>query len=557
MGGFALNNVAFFLFGVLTALVLAAAAACPFYFRMKKKLSEYKFKSAIIDSIPHYIAADNTDGEDIFANDAAYRMIGAEKGAPLTKEQVHDEKTLSFMKEAAFPIALRDGVWSGECVIRRSDGEKLDVKQSIFPVYDRGGHRLGSATIMLDITEEKLLQRALSIKSSLLESSQDFIVAADTDFKIIYANPGAYKMTGYSSEEVGLDITPDLVHDTSTTERVLRGFESAIRGNVVIGESRLIKKDGTRIEVQSQIFPIYSSNRKSVGIGCIMRDISDLKKYQREMLVKSAIIESSRDFIAATDRNMNCVYGNPGAYTMSGYSPEEIGLDIGPDRMHDEKTAEKIKAACYNSIFHGIAWQDESEFICKDGTIIDIQQQLFPLKDENGEITGTGTIIRDISDIKAAQQMLSDVNRRYEIALSASSSGIWDVDLKNSVVTYDQNTALLFGLDILKKKILLSDLLDVLRPSLSDNPYSSVSDFCDVLTGDLSGSSDPLDFSLGGPGEGGCLLRCHRKTLMGEDGTPLRTVCMVTDITHCAELERENELLRKELEDTLKAGGAG
>ncbi len=277
--------------------------------------------------------------------------------------------------------------------------------------------------------EKEGLQQLLGIQSAILDASGDFIVACDTNFKTIYANPGAYKMTGYTFEEIGYNFSPEIVHSPEDAEWVRKAQALALEKGFAQGETELITKDGRKIDVQQQYFALRDAEGNVFGVGMVARDVSMLRGYARDLLTKSAIIDSSDDFIAATDVNMNCIYGNPGVYAMSGYDPDDIGLDIGPPRMHDEETAKKIGAACMDVINNGVKWQGESEFICSDGRILNIQQKLFPLKDEKGRITGTGTIIRDFTEIRAAQDEAAKMLGVLKNILNAMDANIYVSDL--------------------------------------------------------------------------------------------------------------------------------
>ena len=242
------------------------------------------------------------------------------------------------------------------------------------------------------------------IQASILNSSRDFIIACDKSFRAIYANPYAYELSEYSPEEIGLAFMPELLHSEEDALKTRLLVEKAFAEGSAQGNAVLISKSGKHYDVEQHFFAIHDSLGELQGAGLIIRNITELRISQRELMIKSAIIDSADDFIAAADSSLNCIYANPAAYTLSGYLPEEIGMDIGPSRIYDEATQQKTKAAWDNIVRHGNPWQWDADFIKKDGSRLHVQQKIFPLHDETGQISGGGTIITDLTKVKRAQE---------------------------------------------------------------------------------------------------------------------------------------------------------
>ncbi len=134
--------------------------------------------------------------------------------------------------------------------------------------------------------------------------------------------------------------------------------------------------------------------------------------------LESAILQNTDSFIAVIDAELHVIYCNPGAYRMSGYTPEEVGLDLGPRRIYDDETSARIIDALRYAVRHG-HWQGEAEMIRRDGTRLPVEQQLFSIRD--GEKIYVGTIMRDVSKIKEAQRELLRAKEQAEEANRAKS----------------------------------------------------------------------------------------------------------------------------------------
>ncbi len=282
---------------LLCALVVLLLAAALILLWQNRRLSRQKHglehTAALIESAPYYIAYDDEAASDLYANQAAYKLIGQKPGSPLVKEDTHDEKGMRLLRDVAFPAVEKHGAWEGENQLRHSDGHMIDVQQFVFPVLDKHGRRLGLGTLMRDITEEKKLRHSLDIQYALLNSSNDFIVALDSGLNIIYANPAAYTMSGYTKEEIGLDFTPEMFHSPATSKLVRDGWQQAIQGHPVEIESEFIRWDGTRMEVTHKIFAIRNEKGDMLGVGSILNDITELKKTQAALVEARDAAESS------------------------------------------------------------------------------------------------------------------------------------------------------------------------------------------------------------------------------------------------------------------------
>ena len=264
-----------------------------------KKLNSMLLKlehiAALIDSAPYYIAYDDEDSSDLYANPAACRMVGRPVNKPLVKNEVHDDEGVRILKEEAFPAVEKHGEWVGENRILHTDGHLIDVQQFVFTVKDKSGKVIGMGTLMRDITEEKAMRREIDIQSSIINSSGNFILALDTNMKIVYASPGVYEMSGYSRDEIGLDFTPALFHRPETVEEVFQKRAAALDEDIFEIESEFIRKDGSEFDVLHRFFTIKDKSGNVIGAGGILSDISEFKRTQNELMAaKEAAEDASR-----------------------------------------------------------------------------------------------------------------------------------------------------------------------------------------------------------------------------------------------------------------------
>ena len=279
---------------IIIALLIITINFAIRFKELKKTIAKLEYFEALVDSAPVYIAYDNLDSKDMYANLAAWEMVGKPVGKALSKEEVHGDEGVRILQEEAFPAVDETGVWLGDNVIVHSDGRLIDVQQFAFIVKNKAGEKLGVATLMRDTTEEKAMQRELDIQSSIINSSGNFILALDTNMNIVYASPGVYEMSGYDRDEIGLDFSPALFHRPETVENVFFRREAALEEeNIFEIESEFIRKDGSEIDVMHRFFNVKDKDGQVIGAGGILSDISELKNIQRELIAAKEEAEAA------------------------------------------------------------------------------------------------------------------------------------------------------------------------------------------------------------------------------------------------------------------------
>lgn len=168
----------------------------------------------------------------------------------------------------------------------------------------------------------------------------------------------------------------------------------------------------------------------------------------------ASIIESSDDAIIAKNLDGIVTSWNRAAEIIFGYTAAEmIGRSIEqivpPDRRHEMRTIlERIKAG--DRIHHFETLRQR-----KDGGVIPVSLSISPILNEKGRVIGAAKIVRDISDRRATESRLAEIERRYGSALAASAIGTWRIDLEAGTASRDSRACRLLGLpeDLLESSL--------------------------------------------------------------------------------------------------------
>ena len=177
--------------------------------------------------------------------------------------------------------------------------------------------------------------------ASLVESSDDAIVAKDPQGIIQTWNRGAQRLYGYQAHEVigrsaMLLLPPDRANEEGEILARIRAGE-----RVDHLETTRMRKDGTRISVSLTISPIRDAEGAIVGASHIARNITERTLLEAATAQLAAIVSSSDDAIVSKSLDGIILTWNIGAERLYGYTAQEacwrhMSMLLPPDRPDEE-----------------------------------------------------------------------------------------------------------------------------------------------------------------------------------------------------------------------------
>lgn len=141
----------------------------------------------------------------------------------------------------------------------------------------------------VDLTEHKRLEKELRLSEEkyrqLTETAPDWIWEIDLDGKVLYSNPSAKQLTGYTSEELTGRMASDFIHHDNI-EDLKKLIHNCIiqRSGWHNHEGYWIHKDGSIRVFEAGAVPLLDENNKVIAFRGIARDISERKKLETERL---------------------------------------------------------------------------------------------------------------------------------------------------------------------------------------------------------------------------------------------------------------------------------
>jgi diguanylate cyclase (GGDEF)-like protein/PAS domain S-box-containing protein len=246
-------------------------------------------KSAIIESALDCIITIDHEGRIVEFNPAAeatFRywrsdVIGARMSDLIIPPSLREEHRAGFARY----LETGEGPILGkrlELTGMRSDGTEFPVELTVTSVELPGRPPLFTAYVR-DITERRHAEEERNQLASIVESSGDAIISTDLEGRILSWNAGAEKIYGYTRDEaIGQNVSmlvPEEDRNSSTDM-----FDRLEQGERIEHfETARMRKNGTRMDVSLNLFPIKDGSGQTVSLSSIGRDISERKRAEQQI----------------------------------------------------------------------------------------------------------------------------------------------------------------------------------------------------------------------------------------------------------------------------------
>jgi two-component system NtrC family sensor kinase len=218
-------------------------------------------------------------------------------------------------------------------------------------------------------------------------------------------------------------------------------------------EYHVLRKDSSRILIETSVSVIKGGNGEPKGLVAVARDITE-RKWMEEALRDSEerfrrLVDHAPDIIFRWSVEKGLEYVSPVVSAITGYSVEELmvdpklGLKLARGRNSDlVQTYERV-------VEHGITESTrELTFIRKDGKRAYLDVRVQAVRNEEGEIIAFEGIMRDITERRKMEEALKRSEQNYRVLFESTIDGMFVVDVETmKVVLANQTMARMVGSD--------------------------------------------------------------------------------------------------------------
>jgi PAS domain S-box-containing protein len=268
---------------------------------------------------------------------------------------------------------------------------------------------------------ELTLRKNEEMYETFFNANEDIIFLKDENFKYVFVNDAIaslfqkskIKMIGKTDEELAPN---ELIKPCKSSDLKVIDTHNTVRVEEKLGDKYY----------ETTKFPV-SLNNNQIGVGGIIRDISENKKAEERERFIAGITAAVSDAIIATDLNYKITYINQRAEDLYGYTIDEVigkstNIVYAIDNIHEfEKKVREV-------ILRGEKFVGELLQKKKDGTTFMAEMKAQPMLDENNNIIAYIGIQRDITQRKNYETQILEQEQRFRNLANSGTALIWTAD---------------------------------------------------------------------------------------------------------------------------------
>jgi PAS domain S-box-containing protein len=337
-------------------------------------------------------------------------------------------------------------------------------------------------------TEVELAQLALSESeqrwATTLASIGDAVIATDTSDKITFMNTVAEQLTECTLNEARGKPVQEIfrVINEFTRRNVEDPVARVIEKGMIDGLTNLtilVRKNGTEVAIDHSGAPIRDKDGKTTGVVLVFRDITERKKLEKEAHRLLGAVQQERDKISSLLNSINdevWFADTEKRYTLANPSAiKEFKLDSSAQSINVEKyrpdgSPRPVEEAPSLRALKGEIVKNQEEIIRTpaSGELRYRQVSSAPVRDSEGNIIGSVSVVRDITELKQLQNRLQEHAENLEKLVEERTKQLKDSERLAAI----GQTAGMVGHDIRNPLQAISGDLYLIREELRSMPKS-------------------------------------------------------------------------------------
>lgn len=319
-------------------------------------------------------------------------------------------RKLSLEDRARLHMAIRDLVHGEPQVLTRlqvgsdSAAHVYDVHLIQLDVSYHLDHHV--MVLLIDRSAEMAREQEQHQFGLLIDSSEDFVYAADPEGRMLMANRALLKFLGRPRDEVighprehFLPLHDAIAHRELDKMVMQKGESVAIEERVHTGPG------ASPIEFLTRKFPLYDLQGKVTGVGGISTDVTQAKELTRQAQLSESVFMAAAEAIFVTDVNTRIIRVNPAFTRLTGFSQNVVAGE----------SAKILKSGRQHAAFYETMWKELNESghwagemsdRAADGHIYTVWNSINAIRDSAGRVVYYVAIQTDLTPLREAQSKI-------------------------------------------------------------------------------------------------------------------------------------------------------
>jgi two-component system cell cycle sensor histidine kinase/response regulator CckA len=387
-------------------------------------------RSILETSTEHSIIALDLSGNVVAWNEGARRLYGYE-AAEIIGRSGFDLHALTGVTDGTAQTILAEtlatGTWSGELTRRRKDGTEFGAKVTMTTRLDACDAVAGFTMISCNLTESRRRTMALrTLFDSLSESDRRYNTLFETinlvaltltaDARVEYVNPFFLEMTGYTAAEVmgrsWFEFLPP-----ADLQCLRGGFQDMLeRGGHEHYENPVLTKSGELRLIAWHNTVLRGLKGEPVGSLSLGEDVTDRRADEVALRETEARFRQLADnirevFYISEYPSGACTYVSPAYEQIWGRTVESACAHpfAWAESFHPDDKAEITELFSHPLPRDGVVLV--TRVVRPEGAIRTVRHRIFPVFDAAGAMTHVVGVGEDITDLREAEQKVSQVQK--------------------------------------------------------------------------------------------------------------------------------------------------
>ncbi|MBB1075278.1 EAL domain-containing protein [Rhodoferax sp. 4810] len=260
--------------------------------------------------------------------------------------------------------------------------------------------------LLVDRSVEQARDQERRLYNALLDATDNFIFATDTDGRMLLANQAVLGFVQRSRAQVVgqrreqfMSLRDAILHNEADQKVLLTGQPTtaeqvihALPGNAPA-------------DFLTHRFPLLDDAGQAYGVGGISTNVTALKIHQRQILLSESVFLSSDEGIIITDAQANIIRVNPAFSRMTGFSPETV-LGQNTRILKSGRHSVSFYEGLWKSLLQHRHWSGEINNRRADGTFFTVWANINAVCDERGQVLHYIGLQSDVTELHEAQLAL-------------------------------------------------------------------------------------------------------------------------------------------------------
>jgi PAS domain S-box-containing protein len=466
--------------------------------------------------------------EDFAAREA---IIGGGTAFPIDTVRQTCDGTLIHVSMTVSALVGEDGRVCGVCRIFRDPSQAIRAQRYVRETNATLERKVNERTISLELARNDLRM--------ILDSMPAMISYWDKHLVNVFTNRANEAWFGADPGTLpGQHLRALLGEETFSVD--LPHIEAALRGEARSFKQSVSKLTGAGYRHSVTDYIPNVANGIVRGFFVLVYDVSELAESRLQL---AAALRENEEMlrtldlhakVSITDEKGFITYVNENFCRILGYGRDEV-LGHPHSILNSGVQSREFWTRMWDTISSGKPWRGEICNRAKDGSLHWVDAIIAPFLGKDGRVQKYVSIGTNITASKEIQTQLKDSADRFSIAADSAGIGVWEMDSKKDILTWDAWMYRMYGMENTGTAENRASWLGALHP---DDRARCEAESAAAFRGPNDFNSE---FRIIRPSGEVRYIRAASRAERGVDGTSVRTIGVNFDVTDA----RRNEMVAR------------